>query len=67
MARAGLFQGPSDGYATPGSFAHPPDNSFPKWAPEVAKLRGLTDAERDRLQDEIDELVGIARLPEQWS
>lgn len=68
MARAGLFQGPAEGYATPLNSVFPPDGDFLKarYAPELLdKKLKLTDAERDRLQAEIDELTGTARLAEQ--
>jgi hypothetical protein len=72
MARAGSFQGPSEGYAMPSSSIYPADANFKKamYAPELLKLdkqMKLTDAEMDRLQAEIDELVGTARMTEQFT
>lgn len=68
MARSGSFAGPSEGYAEPLSYVHPIDNSFMKsrYHPSLLdpKLK-LTDEERDRLQAEIDDLLGAAKLTEQ--
>lgn len=69
MSRTGTFMGPSEVYGQPLSFVYPRDGlaGFEKarYAPELLdpKLK-LTDAERDRLQAEIDELVATAKLTE---
>lgn len=66
MARSGQFQGPSDLYGEPLSFVYPRDGlkGFEKarYSPGLLAKKGLTDAERDRLQDEIDELIATAKL-----
>lgn len=70
MARSGLFQGSSEQYALPLNSVYPPDGDFLKarYAPELLdKKLKLTDAERDRLQSEIDELTGTARMTEQFT
>ena len=68
MARSGQFAGPSEGYAEPLSYVHPPDSDFmkSKYHPSLLdpKLK-LTDEERDRLQAEIDDLLGTSKLTEQ--
>lgn len=70
MARSGMFQGASEQYAMPQSAIYPADGDFLKarYAPELLdKKLKLTDAERDRLQSEIDELTGTARMTEQFT
>ena len=70
MARSGQFQGPSEGYAEPLSFIYPPNGlkgfQQSKYAAELLdpKLK-LTDAERDRLQQEIDDLLATEKLTDQ--
>lgn len=70
MARSGVFQGASEDYGASLSFVYPRGGlrGFEKarYAPELLdpKLK-LTDAERDRLQAEIDELLAAAKLTEQ--
>lgn len=69
MARSGQFVGPSEVYGEPLSFVYPPDGlkgfERARYAPGLLdpKLK-LTDAERDRLQAEIEELLGTAKLTE---
>jgi hypothetical protein len=69
VARSGQFQGPSDLYGEPLSFIYPRDGlkGFEKarYSPGLLKVKNLTDAERDRLQAEIDELIATAKLSEQ--
>lgn len=53
----------------PQSSVYPADGDFTKakYAPELLdKKLKLTDAERDRLQAEIDELTAAAKLTEQF-
>lgn len=70
MARSGVFQGASEEWGAPMSAIYPRGGlrGFEKarYAPELLdpKLK-LTDAERDRLQAEIDELLAAAKLTEQ--
>lgn len=70
MARSGQFQGPADDWGSPLSFIFPRGGlkgfEAARYAPELLdpKLK-LTDAERDRLQAEIDELLAAAKLTEQ--
>lgn len=67
MARIGSFSGPSEEYGVPLSFVHPPDNDFSKarWSPELLDPNlKLTDEERQRLQDEIDDLFGLGKWTE---
>lgn len=69
MARSGQFMGPSEEYGAALSFIYPRGGlkGFEKarYAEELLdpKLK-LTDAERDRLQEEIVELLGATKLTE---
>lgn len=70
MSRSGQFTGPSEIPFQPLSFVYPPNGlkgfEQSRYAPELLdpKLK-LTDAERDRLQAEIDELLGLQKLTDQ--
>lgn len=70
MARFGAFSGPSEEYGVPLSFVHPVDNDFSKarWSPQLLdpKLK-LTDEERQALQDEIDQLIALGKLSQNFS
>lgn len=57
MARTGQFSGGTTGYGAALSYVHPRNNDFDKlrYAPELAGM-DLTRAQRERLQERIDEL-----------
>jgi hypothetical protein len=63
MARRGSFSKGYVEYGAPLSFVHPQDNVMPK--PFVDELYdpslGLTDEQREELQDRIDDLYGTLR------
>ena len=63
----GSFSGPTEEYGVPLSSVHPTDNDFSKarWHPSLLdpKLK-LTEEERQRLQDEIDQVFALEKLTE---
>lgn len=64
MARMGGFSRGSVGYGLPLSFVKPRDNNYQanRWAPELLDpALNLTDAQRQELQDRIDELYNVYR------
>lgn len=66
MARIGSFSPPSFIYGTPLAIAHPIDNVFPRFDPGIAAEPGLTDAQRQELQDELNEIFAAARLAREY-
>ena len=62
MARVGSFSPPQFAPGAPLSIIHPVDNKVPVFDPEIEKLQGLTDEERVKLQDQIDQLTATLEL-----
>lgn len=62
MARVGSFSGPNFAFGVPLSLAHPSDNKFPRFDPAIEAEAGLTDSERQDLQDQADELAATLIL-----
>lgn len=65
MARIGAFGGPSDEYGAPLSYIQPPDNDFAKSLYDPALLDPrlhLTQAQKDDLQAEIDQIYALLEL-----
>ena len=65
MARMGTFAGASEAYGGVLSFIHPKDNDFAKarFHPLLLDPRlKLTNKQRRRLQQKIDDLAGLGRL-----
>ena len=64
MARTGSFSGGGQVFGTPMSIVHPPDNNVDaaRFAPGLhdPSLK-LTDAQREELQSQIDDLYGALR------
>ena len=67
-ARIGSFTGPSFAYGQPLSVVHPPDNDFTTalYFKELLDEPGLTEAERNALQREYDELLAALSLGRDW-
>jgi hypothetical protein len=64
MARMGSFAGGGNLYGEPLSIIHPPDNNVDaaRYAPELLdKSLKLTEAQREELQKQVDELYGVLR------
>lgn len=65
MARMGTFAGASEEYGRPLSYIHPKDNDFAKarFHPILLDPRlKLTDKQRRKLQEQIDDLAGLGKL-----
>ncbi len=65
MARMGTFAGASEEFGRPLSFIHPRDNDFEKarFHPILLDPRlKLTNKQRRRLQEQIDDLAGLGKL-----
>lgn len=65
MARRGSFTAPTEHFGAPLALVHPIDNKFPKYDPEVDALEGLTDEQKRKIQQKIDELFGALVLGSQ--
>lgn len=59
MARVGEFFSGITRFGDPLSVVHPIDNEFPKYDPELLAEQGLTERQRQRLQEQIDELYAV--------
>lgn len=59
MARVGEFLGAVVRFGDPLSVIHPTDNQFPKYDEAIAKEEGLTDRQRQELQDQVNELYAV--------
>lgn len=64
MARSGQFSGGGQLFGQPLTVVHPPDNNVDaaRYAPELLdpSLK-LTESQRERLQERINELYGVLR------
>lgn len=66
----GRFAGPSEPYGQPLSYIHPADNDFSKarFNPILLDPRlKLTNKQRRKMQEEIDNLAGLLKLGEEKS
>lgn len=63
MARKGQFSKGYVSYGAPLSFIHPPDNVMPSQFVDdlYDATLGLTQEQREELQDRIDDLYGVLR------
>lgn len=57
VARTGAFVGPSQAFGVPLEIAHPSDNRFPQFEPEIEALN-ISLAEKAKLQEEAEALTG---------
>ena len=62
MARVGSFSPSTFIPGAPLAVVHPADNNFPQYDPEVAALNDVTEADRVKLQQQIDELTAALSL-----
>lgn len=64
MARMGSFSGGGTFYGAAMDVIHPPDNNVDaaRYAPQLlSKGLGLTERQREELQDQVQELYGVLR------
>lgn len=62
MARVGSFSPSQYVVGAPLNVIHPIDNHFPQFAPEIEEMTGLSDEEKQKLQDQLDELNAALEL-----